>query len=64
VVAHARNLRPGDGGLGTEHPGGQGLHGFADFQQPNPYGIEYQAVRQVASLQVGADGIDGCLNVG
>ena len=30
----------GDAGLGTEQLGGQGLHGFADFQQPDPDGVE------------------------
>ncbi len=54
----------GMAGLGTEHLGGHSLHGFADFQQPDPDGAKYQAVGHVAALQVGADGIDGCLNVG
>jgi len=64
VIAQARDLSPWDGGLGTEPLDGQGLHGSTDFQQSDPDGIEYQAVRQVTSLQMGADGIDGCLNVG
>jgi len=33
---------------GTKSLGGQRLHGFTDFQQPDPDGIEYQAVgRQI-----------------
>jgi hypothetical protein len=32
------------------------LYGFTDFQQSDPDGIEYQAVGQVTSLQMGADG--------
>jgi len=57
VIAHARDLGPWDGGLGTEQLGGQRLHGFTDFQQPDPDGVEYQAVGQVTSLQMGPDGI-------
>jgi hypothetical protein len=44
VIPQARDLGPWDGGLGTKSLGGQGLHGFTDFQQPDPDGIEYQAV--------------------
>ena len=64
MIARACDLGPGHGRLGAEHLGGQCLHGFADFQQPDPDRVEYQAVGQVTSLQVGADGIDGGLNVG
>jgi hypothetical protein len=56
VITHARDMGPGDGRLGPEHLGRQGLHGFADFQQPDPDGVEYQAVGQVTSVQVRADG--------
>ena len=52
MIAHARDLSPWNGGLGTEPLGGQSLHGFTDFQQPDPDGVEYQAVGQVTSLQV------------
>jgi hypothetical protein len=45
VVAHACDLAPRNAGLGAEHPGGQSLYGFADFQQPDPDGVEYEAVR-------------------
>ena len=31
VIAHARDLAPGDAGLGAEHLGEKGLYGFADF---------------------------------
>jgi hypothetical protein len=44
MIAQARDLSPWDGGLGTEPLGGQGLHGFTDLQQPDPDGIEDQAV--------------------
>ena len=64
AVAHARDLDPGDGGLGPEHLGGQGLHCFPDFKQSDPDGVEYQTVGQVTSLQVRADGVDRRLNVG
>ena len=41
-----------------------GGKGIADFhQQPDSDSAEYQAVGQVTSLQVGADGIDGGLDV-
>jgi hypothetical protein len=49
VIAHACDLAPGDAGLGAEHLGGQGLHGFADFQQPDADSVEYQAVGQITS---------------
>jgi hypothetical protein len=38
VVAHSRDLGPGDGRLSAEQVRGQGLYGFADFQQPDPNG--------------------------
>jgi hypothetical protein len=44
VVTHARNLAPRDAELGIEQFGGHGLYGFADFQQPDPDRVEYQAV--------------------
>ncbi len=47
-----------------QHLGGQGLYGFADFQQPDADSVEYQAVGQITSMQVGAGGIDGSLDVG
>ena len=40
---------PGDAGLGAEHLGAQGLHRFANFQQPDGDSVEYQAVGQIAS---------------
>ncbi len=33
----------------AKHLGGQGLHGFADFQQPDADSVEYQAIGQIAS---------------
>ena len=47
--------------MGIEHLGEQGLHSFADLQQPDPDGMEYQAVRRVTSLKVGVESIDGNL---
>jgi hypothetical protein len=44
AIAQARDLSPRNGGLGTKHLGGQGLHGLTDLQQSDPDGIEYQAV--------------------
>ena len=37
---------------------------LADFRRPDPDGVEYQAVEQVAALQVRADRIDRRLDVG
>lgn len=48
----------------VKHLGGQGLHCFADFQQPDADSVEYQAIGQIASLQMGADGIDRGLDIG
>jgi hypothetical protein len=64
VVAHAGDLPPRDGRLGGKQVIGECLDGFADFQQPDPGGVEYQAVGQVAALQVGADRVDRGLDVG
>jgi hypothetical protein len=63
VAAGWSGHRAGCVELGYE-VGGQGLDGFADFQQPDADSVEYQAVGHIASLQVGADGIDGGLDVG
>jgi len=51
VVAHAGDLPPRDGRLGGEQVIGECLDGFADFQQPDPGGAEYQAVGQVAACK-------------
>ena len=63
VIAHARDLGPGDGGWKLSLSAGRAFTA-TDFQQSDPDGIEYQAVGQVALPEVGADGIDGGLNVG
>jgi hypothetical protein len=54
VIAHAGDLAPWDGGLGSEQFGGQGLDGLPDFQQPYRDRVEDQAIGQIAALQVGA----------
>ena len=64
VVPHAGDLPPRDGRLGGEQVIRECLDGLADFQQPDPDGVEYQAVGQVAALQVGADRVDRGLDVG
>lgn len=49
VIAHARDLAPGDAGLGAEQLGGQRLYGFADFQQPDADSVQDQTVGQITS---------------
>src|SRR5215469_6752774 len=64
VLSQAGDLPPWDGRLGSNQVVGQCLDGLADLQQPDPDGIEYQAVGQVTALQVRADRINRGLDVG
>jgi hypothetical protein len=64
VVAHAGDLPPRDGRVGSEQGVGESLDCLADLQQPDPDSIEYQAAGQISALQVGADRIDRDLDVG
>jgi predicted transcriptional regulator len=51
VVAHAGDLPPRDGRVGSEQGVGESLDCLADLQQPDPDSVEDQAVGQVATLQ-------------
>jgi hypothetical protein len=59
-----RDLIPRNVRLIREHLGGQSLHGFSDFQQPDPNGVENQVIGHVTALHVGADGVDRRLAIG
>jgi hypothetical protein len=62
VITQPGNLAPWDGGLGVEQLSGQRLDGLADFQQPDPDGVEDQPVGESTPLQVRADrGMSGRL---
>ncbi len=63
VVAHSGDLAPRDLRLGCEEILAEGLDSLADLQQPDPDGVEDQPIRQAATLDVGADRVNGGLDV-
>lgn len=63
VVAHAGDLPPRDRWLRGQQVIRQRLNGLADLEQADADRIEDQTVGQVAALQVGADRIDGGLDM-
>jgi hypothetical protein len=52
MVAHPGDLSPWDGRLGGQQVIWERFNGLTDLQQADPDGVEYQAVGQVAALQV------------
>ncbi len=55
LVTHAGDVDPWDRWLGVKEFRADSLDGFADLDQPEPDGIEHQAIIERPSLPVGKD---------
>ena len=63
VVAHARDLAPRDRRIGCQQLGRQRFDGFADLEQADAYGVEYQPVCEGAAREVRPDCRNGGCDV-
>ncbi len=58
MVPRARYLAPRDLRFGHSEFGAEGLHGFADLDEPHADRVQNESVLEVAAEQVGADGVN------